>query len=641
MLATAYLLVYLACGVAVARFQFPRRRPVERAWLGLCLGVVLLMWMPALLAYIPVVRFSRLGHALALAPLAAVTAAAWALRDRRPVRRMEEDDAQLLITALIVAVPLTLLGAYLQHTHVLRQAADGSLYGGQATYGDLCLHLGIITSLRDAAFPPTYSILPGATLSYPYLTDSMSTSMLLLGMDLRMAVIVPGTLMMFLVFFGFVLLCREGVGNRRGVLILAAALFFLNGGFGFLYDVDMALRDPSNFLEIFTGWYKTPANQPEFNLRWSNIIVDMLLPQRTLLGGWTALLPALLLLQWAAKDRSRRAFAVLGILAGAMPLVHTHSFLALGLFSAGYLIAMLLRARGERDGLRLLFTGAALYFAITLALALPQLVGNAFKQTLEGGSLRVQFNWVNNSQNQGLIDEYFFFWIKNVGPAFVLLLCVLLDGRRRGHGPLIAGALSIFAVAELVLFQPNEYDNNKLFYVFYMFGAMLAADYASVLMLRLKGLRGRYLLAALFVGCSVLSGSLSIAREAVSNYQLFDAGAVQAARFVEEETEPHAVFMTGTQHLNPVAALAGRNIVCGSDLYLYFHGLNYQQNARDVQRFYQDPAGNLDVLEQYGVSYIYLSDYERAEQNADEAALDALFPKVYEAGRITIYAVGE
>ena len=92
---------------------------------------------------------------------------------------------------------------------------------------------------------------------------------------------------------------------------------------------------------------------------------------------------------------------------------------------------------------------------------------------------------------------------------------------------------------------------------------------------------------------------------------------------------------------DPVAALAGRNIVCGADLYLYFHGLNYQQNARDVQRFYQDPAGNLDVLEQYGVSYIYLSDYERAEQNADEAALDALFPKVYEAGRITIYAVGE
>ncbi len=637
MLAAAYFLLYLACGVAIARFQFPRRSPVMRCWLGLCLGLVLLMWMPALLAY--VVRFSLLGHALALLPLSGVTAAAFYFRDRRPVRGMEADDYDLLFTALIVAVPLTLLGATLQHTHVLRPAADGSLHGGQSTYGDLCLHLGIATSLRNAAFPPTYSILPDATLSYPFLTDSMSTSMLLLGMNLRMALIVPGTFMMGLVFFGFVLLSREVIGNRRGVLILAAALFFLNGGFGFLYDVDMALKDPSNFLEIFTGYYKTPANQPDLNLRWSNIIVDMLLPQRTLLGGWTVLMPSLLLLLWAVKERSLRCFAVLGLAAGAMPLIHTHSFLALGLFSAGYLLFSFFQA--ERAQRRTLLKGAALYFAVTMALALPQLVNYAFKQTLEGGSLRVQFNWVNNSGNHGMIDEYFFFWIKNVGPAFILFVCALLEGNRRGRLSVLSGAMSIFIVAELVLFQPNEYDNNKLFYVFYMFAAMVAADYASVLFLRMKGLRGRYVLAGLFTVCSVLSGTLSIVREGISDYQLFDPAAVEAAAFVEEETEPHAVFMTGTQHLNPVAALAGRNIVCGADLYLFFHGLNYRENSLDCERFYRDPQGNLDVLEKYGVSYIYLSDYEMSEMQPDVEALDRLFEKVFEADWITIYAVGE
>lgn len=637
MLAAAYLLLYLACGVAIARFQFPRKSPVMRAWLGLCLGILLLMWMPALLAF--AVRFSGLAHALALLPLGGVTAAAFFYRDKRPARRMEQDDFDLLFTALLIAVPLTVLGGYLQYTHVLRPAADGSLHGGQSTYGDLCLHLGIATSLRDAAFPPTYSILPGATLSYPFLTDSMSTSMLLLGMDLRAAIAVPGTLMMGLVFFGFVLLCREVVGNRRGVLILAAALFFLNGGFGFLYDVDRVFQDPSRFAEIFTGYYKTPANQPEFNLRWSNVIADMLVPQRTLLGGWTALIPALLMLCWAVKDRSLRAFTVLGLVAGAMPLVHTHSFLALGLFSAGFLLFSFVRA--DREARVRLLKGIALYFAITMALALPQLVGNAFKQTLEGGSLRVQFNWVNNSQNHGLIDEYFFFWIKNVGPAFILFLCVLLESDRRGHLDVLAGAMTIFVVAELLLFQPNEYDNNKLFYVFYMFASMLAADYASVLFLRMKGLRGRYVLAGLFVLCSVLSGSLSIAREAVSDYQLFDPAAVEAAAFIEEETEPHAVFMTGTQHLNPASALAGRNIVCGSDLYLFFHGLNYQENSLDCRRFYQDPENNLDVLEKYGVSYIYLSDYEMSEMNPDVEALNRLFEKVYEKDWITIYAVGE
>ena len=131
MLAAAYLLLYLACGVAIARFQFPRKSPVMRAWLGLCLGILLLMWMPALLAF--AVRFSGLAHALALLPLGGVTAAAFYYRDKRPARRMEQDDFDLLFTALLIAVPLTVLGGYLQYTHVLRPAADGSLHGGQAT----------------------------------------------------------------------------------------------------------------------------------------------------------------------------------------------------------------------------------------------------------------------------------------------------------------------------------------------------------------------------------------------------------------------------------------------------------------------------------------------------------------------------
>ena len=43
------------------------------------------------------------------------------------------------------------------------------------------------------------------------------------------------------------------------------------------------------------GWLvPTPANHAEFstyNLRWSNILVDLFLPQRTFLAGWPAALP--------------------------------------------------------------------------------------------------------------------------------------------------------------------------------------------------------------------------------------------------------------------------------------------------------------------------------------------------------------
>ena len=41
----------------------------------------------------------------------------------------------------------------------------------------------------------------------------------------------------------------------------------------------------------------------------------------------------------------------------------------------------------------------------------------------------------------------------------------------------------------------------------------------------------------------------------------------------------------------------------------------------------------------YGVDYIYVSDYERADFDVDVAALDAAYPVVYENADVTIYAV--
>ena len=72
-----------------------------------------------------------------------------------------------------------------------------------------------------------------------------------------------------------------------GALYPDAELFFFNGGLGFLYDFDLAFADHfARVKEIFTGYYKTPANQPDLNLRFSNVIADLMLPQRALLGGW-------------------------------------------------------------------------------------------------------------------------------------------------------------------------------------------------------------------------------------------------------------------------------------------------------------------------------------------------------------------
>ena len=552
---------------------------------------------------------------------------------------MDAGDRKLLAVMAAFILPMTVLSAYLQYTHMIMPEIDGSMWCGQSTYGDLCMHLAFITSMENTAFPPAYSLLIDTPLAYPYLVDSLSTTFYMLGLPLNLSLVVPGTLLMALTYAGFMLLAREILGSRYKAVLVAALFFFFNGGLGFIYDFDMAGRDGwQKVNEIFTGYYKTPANQPDFNLRFSNVIADLMIPQRALMGGWAMVLPALYLLRSSFRSRSMKQTVMLALWASALPLVHTHTFLALGLFSGGFVLGRLIMDKDDRLGV---IKRAGVYLGIVLLLAMPQLLGNAIRQTVEGETIRFQFNWVNNSGGRGMIDGYFWFWIKNVGLPFVLILCACLNARRRGQLDILIGMAAIFVIAEMILFQRNEYDNNKLFYIWFMFGAILAADYGSILMQRMAGLAGRNLLCALFIFLSVFSGALSIARETISGYQLFSGSAVEAGQWIRENTEKEDVFITGQQHINPVCSLAGRQIICGSDLYVFFHGLDYSAMEADCRRFYEYPAENEGVLEKYGVDYIYVSDYERADFDVDLSAIDERYALVYQNTDVRIYSVNQ
>ena len=633
MIACVILAVYLGGGVWMAARLLPEKPPLLRFWLGTVLGLVLWMWLPALWAF--AFTFGMLSQGLSLGTLALLCAAVGLLTPRGIAARhtMDAEEEKLLRLWFWTVMPLAVLSFYLQYTHTLRPV-NGALHVGQSTYGDLCLHLSIATSLRNASFPPEYALLPGTRLAYPFLADALSTSFLLWGMPLRWSIIIPGTLMMIQVYTGILLLAHRMTGSRNIALWTLLLLVFC-GGLGFLYDWDMVGTDPWKLEEIFKGYYKTPANQPEYNLRWSNLLADLWVPQRTFLGGWVLLIPALYLLLEALETRRVRDVLLLAFLAGAMPLVHTHSFLALGLFSGGILLAKLLRETERGALIRL----AGLYLGVTLALALPQLLAFTFPQSASQGFVRFQFNWVNNSGGRGLIDTYLYFWIKNVGPPMLLMLLALLDLPSEQR-PTVCGAFAIFVVAELILFQPNEYEINMLFYVWYLMMLPVTLQYGVRLFRRMAGLRARWPMAALFLALSMLSGGLSVAREAstYSDYVLIGAPHVALAGYVESETPPDAIFMTATHHNNAVSALTGRRVVCGPDLYLHFHGLDYLKAEADVRLFYTDPAANRNLLEAYGVQYIVLGDYERSMYRPPVAEFDELFPLLFEADGLRLYA---
>ena len=185
-------------------------------------------------------------------------------------------------------------------------------------------------------------------------------------------------------------------------------------------------------------------------------------------------------------------------------------------------------------------------------LSIPQLFAFTFEQSSSSGHfLNFQFNWVNG--DGGMKDYYLWFYIKNIGLPFIFLILSLFEKNYKWRFIYI-GAFTIFIPAEFIRFQPNIYDNNKLFYVWYALCVIPISEYVFSIYDSLKSFKSRKVLAALCAMVFFLTGTLSIAREINSDYMMFSSEDVELSKWVIDNTEK-TILLYGTQHINPVQAL--------------------------------------------------------------------------------------
>ena len=623
MLGILWFFLWQSAGITASFYCFPEKRTAVRLWLGSVIGTLLSMWAP-----IPFAFFRGFGITAHIA--AAIFGAALHVLWLAPRRKeaLCPEDAKIDRPLPFLLVPFMILAVFLVWSHTL-QNMDGALYTGQCTYGDMAMHLSFITSIAgQQTFPPEYNLLPGTPVSYPFLCDSVSSSLYLLGTPLRWAYMIPMFFAFVQVFCGVWFLAREFC-RRKYAPVLAFLLFFLNGGLGMIYF----LNGEYSLHDLFTAFYKTPTNLTEKGMRWVNVIADMLLPQRATLFGWAALFAVLYLLFRAVFRGDARLYLPAGILGGLLPMVHTHSYFALGLMAACWLIYSAVRDRLSRDW----FLQWLRFGLPAVLLALPQLFLWTFPSV--GGNehfVRVVIDWVNNGK-----EPWLWFWVKNVGLVFVLTPVALFSVSREQRAA-FSGAIFIFVLCELLVFQPNEYDNNKLLYVAYAFGCFVCADALAGWLGKVRSPAAQGVLLALTLFISSNAAVFTLGREVASGfpqygYELFSRDEVAAAEYIIDTTEPDAVFLTRDNHDNTVATLTGRNIVCGSGSYLYFHGLNYQ----DQQYLAEQMLTNLGVFEanreNEGLDYVYIGYHERALAGVITEYLTENYPVSFTAGAITIY----
>ena len=168
--------------------------------------------------------------------------------------------------------------------------------------------------------------------------------------------------------------------------------------------------------------------------------------------------------------------------------------------------------------------------------------------------------------------------MKNAGLPFILDVCACLcaragyldiaghdgDLRRRRDGPL----------------SPTEYDNNKLFYIWFMFAMILAADYGSLIMQRLARPAGAALLCGLFCGPACFPARCRWGRR---RFRAISSFRQRGCATDSGNTNRDDVILTGQQH-NPSARWRGGRLSAAACM-CSFHGLDYPAIGGLPRRF--------------------------------------------------------
>lgn len=611
-----YLAVFLAAGFSAARRFLPDSDLEQTAVFSAAFGLLFLSAFPALFAL--VFGFNRFSAVSAL--LTAGLLAGLRFFKKPPSAASHKPCSPFWLCVM----PCFLFTFYLLYTHTLYEQ-NGGYWCGQSTYGDLPMHLGFIKSIAvQGTFPPNDPLLAGqGILGYPFLCETVSSVFLLLGAGLKFACILPQLVALFSVFGGFWLLAKE-LTDSLSKATLAYWLFFLGSGFGFLYFLG---GSKENFTRIFTAYYETPTNYVQENIRWVNPIADLLVPQRATLFGWAILFPCLILLARFALKGGLHLWPALALLASCLPLTQTHAALALVLISAVLFVrALVVGPRTKSALLPWIF-----YAAVSAAFWMPQLFGVIFHQTSTGQHfLQPGFNWSNEG------DNYFWFYIKNIGLVYLLLIPAFIRAGKNLRW-MYGGGLLILALSEFIIFQPNPYDNNKLLFIWHLLGCILVADFLVDFLKRFRRKSTRIACCGILVFLGTFGSVLTLGREVVGQYQHFNADAIATGHYVEENTNPSDRVLTGMQLTNPIFSLAGRRIMCASSSWVYYHGLDYSVQQAAIREMYESPSEEL--LSFWNISYVMISNAERSDYAVNEDWFALHGTLIFEQGEYRIYQI--
>ena len=425
-------------------------------------------------------------------------------------------------------------------------------------YGDLPLHWTYIQQLASgASFWPENPILTHERLRYPLGVDLLTAVFVQLGVSLEIA----------LPALGLAGAALAGLALRRWGGAFAVAGFLFAGGLaGVPALLTLRLADV------------------DAQVAWKNLFLALFVPQR----GFLLALPVGLVLLWSWRAELLRGEAaplpawLTGLLWGALPLVHLHSFAFVSVMGGLWAIACG-RWRAAVPSLCIAFLPAAwAVFQVTDGFRVASLVGWA-----PGFVIGEENPLVFLVRNFGL-------WL----PLAVAALVVATRARRHEELLVLVPSLGLFGLLFLVRLAPWAWDNTKV--MLWCHVAVLPA-LQTLVVGRLPPAWRAGGMALLFA--SGLSSLLWACFGRLPRLEVLDRAEYTAVCQALARVETRRV--ATAQTFNHPVALCGRPIVAGYPGHLWSHGLDSAAAEAALKRLLQGEAGWQDEARVLGASHLF------------------------------------
>lgn len=534
--------------------------------------------------------------------------------------------------SLITLIILTALLAY-NYAFPLK---DGALYSSGPSWGDTVLHNTLASyfvenGVRTLVLP----VYPQAPLSYPFLIDLHLGQLFYLTNSWQASLFWPTfTLLTSLLLIWY----RIGVRltkSQLGANIWAALIFFSGSAGGILLLLQHASTNFPTQLIDYTNVGNFDATTQLFM---ANITTSELLPQRTyLIGANLVFLIMLLLISHFPRvltklspHKEREVAYFIAVIVGLMPFAHVHSFFVIGLILICFVVSRWQCARKPPW----VWLRAA---SVALIIAAPQVYWQ-FSNSFTSSFSRWHFGWLTATNNNVLS-----FWFLNLGLLVPAIMVGAWWAQNRPQDTswqrlLALAGLILFVASNIYVFQPYIWDNMK--FISYAYMLLLLPLCTALPYAWQKGHLQKIVISVSLI-IILIPGILSVSRQMIIWDKIFTTEDIAVAEYIKQSTPADAIFLTAPKHNMPVAALAGRKIALGYTGWLWTYGINFSQTELDTRMILADDPRSSELLRQYSIDYIAITDDQAAEYQITIDALDQRYPTVYRNAQWHVYKVNK